>query len=371
MQRDFSKTRRVVIKIGTRILTNGNGIDDSFIERIAGQIATIRKRGLQVLLVSSGAIGIGAQTLGMAHKITKIRMRQACAAIGQPLLMHRYRLAFGQYDTPIAQFLVTRDVLNKRESSVNLQNTLESLLNMDVLPIFNENDCISISEIGHTFGDNDQLSAHIASKLDADLLLVLSDIDALYDKDPQRHRDARPIHLVPELTEEIVNGASEKGSVFSTGGMKTKLLAVSIARQAGCSTVLAHGRVERVIPRILDGEELGTLFCAAPRLKNRTRWILNSAPMGRVITDDGAERALEERGSLLPAGIRSVEGEFKVGDVILINDRFKAVSGLSSTDIRKIAGCHSKEVTRILGTNRAEGVARSSDIVRLDNPITT
>lgn len=363
--RNFSECRRVVIKVGTNLITRENSLDTEYMDSISAQIASLIERGLQVLLVSSGAIGMGATELGLTRRVTDVRMRQACAAIGQPLLMHQYRESFLRHDVRIAQVLLTRDVLDNRSSYLNLRNSVERLLGLRVVPIFNENDSISTDEIGNAFGDNDRLSAMVASKVDADVLIILSDIDALYDGDPKGEKAVKRIPVVEHIDERIYSYAGSPGSRFSTGGMTTKLKAASIAADAGCRTVLAHGREEKILYRILSGEDLGTLFLAREKLSARSRWILNSVPKGKILVDDGAIRALRRHKSLLPSGILSVEGIFNEGDVVQINEEARGVPAYNSTEIESLIGKHSSEVTRMYGTDRREEIARPEDIVFL------
>lgn len=363
MIRDFSKVKRIVVKVGTNILHKEGSLDVSYVSVLAEQVATLISKGYQVLIVTSGAIGFGALELGIEDRVTKINMRQACAAIGQPILMHEYKKAFHSHDLKIAQVLLTRDVLNNRESFLNIQNSVETMLKLGVIPIFNENDNISTSEIGPVFGDNDQLSAHIASKMDADLLVILTDIDALYNKNPKTDPDAKAIRLVPKVNNEIMKMAGDKGSNFSTGGMITKLKAVKVAEKAGCQVALAHGREDNVLLRLLEEEVIGTLFLASNRLPSRSRWIINTHPSGTLIVDQGALNALKKRKSLLPSGIKEVHGTFAAGSVVLINDQYKAVTNLSSTEIQKVLGKHSSEIHRILGIHKRDDVARPEDII--------
>ena len=366
--RNFSKVRKVVIKIGTNTLTKDGSLNLEYIDNISGQIATLKRRGFQPLLVSSGAIGFGAREMGRTTRVTKTRYKQAYAAIGQPLLIDAYRQAFKKYDIFIAQVLLTRESLDSREMYVNLKSSVETLMEMGVVPIFNENDSISTSEIAPYIGDNDQLSAHIASKLDADLLIILTDIDALYDKNPSKYSDAKPISVVTELTKEIIAAAGGAKTSFSTGGMKTKLLAVNIARKAGCKIVLAHGQHENVVPEIMNGKDIGTLFLPDKhKMSNKSRWILNATHKGRLIIDEGAERAIAQNKSLLPSGLKSVEGEFVKGDVVLINDKFKAVAGSDSSSMRKIIGLHSKDIKYVLQDAKRDVICRSSEIVKIEN----
>jgi glutamate 5-kinase len=380
--RNFSKAKRIVVKIGTNTLTKNGGIDAAYVRQIAGQISSVLKTGRQVVIITSGAIGMGVGQLsehqgirpsgirerqsGLAGRIKDIKMRQACAAIGQPLLMAEYRKSFLRYGVTVAQVLLTADVLNNRKTYLNLRNSIETLLTLSTVPILNENDSISTEEIGSAFGDNDRLSALVASKMDADILIMLSDIDALYDKDPRRFADAKPIPAVFEITEEIVRTAGEKGSEFSTGGMKTKIEAAKIASNAGCRMVLANGRLKNVIGRIIAGEEIGTVFMPKRKLSNRSRWILNSAAAGAIHIDDGAMQAVRNHKSLLPSGIKSVEGVFEAGCVVMLNDKAKAVTNFSSSQLKTLAGKHSSEIRKLLGPGHRDVVAIPEDIVFID-----
>jgi glutamate 5-kinase len=386
--RDFSKAKRIVVKIGTNTLTKDGGVDAGYVRRIAGQISSLLKIGRQVVIVSSGAIGMGAGQLSgyqdtresgsgyqgsrkpgmgaVAGKIKDIKMRQACAAIGQPLLMAEWRKSFLRYGVTVAQVLLTTEVLNNRKTYLNLRNSIETLLKLSVVPILNENDSVSTDEIGSTFGDNDKLSALVASKIDADLLIMLSDIDALYDKNPRKFADARPIHTVYEITEDIMRSAGGKGTEYATGGMKTKIEAAKIASNAGCRIVLANGRLKNVIGRIIAGDEIGTVFMPKRKLSNRSRWILNSAAAGTIFIDDGAMRAIKNRKSLLPSGITSIKGTFEGGVVVMLNDNAKAVTNLSSSQLKALAGKHSSEIRKILGPKHRDVVAIPEDIVMID-----
>ncbi|MBL7152638.1 MAG: glutamate 5-kinase [Phycisphaerae bacterium] len=364
--RDFNKAKRIVVKIGTNVLTKDDGIDAAYVRRIAGQISSLLASGRQVVIVTSGAIGMGAGRLDLSGKVRAMKMRQACAAIGQPLLMQEYRKSFLRYDVTVAQVLLTAEVLNNRRTYLNLRNSIETLLDLKVLPVLNENDSISTDEIGTAFGDNDKLSALVASKIDADLLIMLSDIDALYDKNPQKSPDAKPVPAVFEITPEIISNAGGKGSKYATGGMKTKLEAAKIASNAGCRIVLADGRAKNVISRIIAGEEIGTVFMPKRKLSNRARWILNSTPAGVIHIDPGAMRALRNRKSLLPSGVTSTEGAFQAGDVVMLNDNAKAVTNLSSSQLKALAGKHSSEIRKILGPKHRDVVAIPEDIILID-----
>ncbi len=364
--RNFDKAKRIVIKIGTNTLSKDGGVDTGYVQRIARQVSSLLETGRKVLIISSGAIGMGAGQLNLSEKAKGTKMRQACAAIGQPLLMAEYRKAFARYDITVAQVLLTTEVLNNRKTYLNLRNSIETLLRMGVVSVLNENDSVSTDEIGSAFGDNDKLSALVASKIDADLLIMLSDIDALYDKDPRKFADAKAIPVVYEISESIIRNAGGKGSAHATGGMRTKLEAAKIASNAGCRIVLANGRLKNVIGRIVAGAQIGTVFMPKRKLSNRSRWILNSSASGTINIDEGAMRAIKGRKSLLPSGIVGVKGSFQAGDVVMLNDTAKAVSSFSSSQLKTLAGKHSREIKNLLGPGYRDVVAIPEDIVLVD-----
>lgn len=363
--RDFSNAKRIVIKIGTNILTKDARVDAGYVRRVAGQVNALLEAGRQVVIISSGAIGMGLGQLDI-ETVKDIKMRQACAAIGQPLLMAEYRKSFKRYGVTVAQVLLTAEVLNHRKTYLNLRHSIETLLKLSVVPVLNENDSVSTDEIGSAFGDNDKLSALVASKIDADLLIMLSDIDALYDKNPRKFTDARPISTVFEITDDIIRNAGGKGSRYGTGGMRTKIEAAKIASNAGCRIVLANGRLKDVMSRIVAGEEIGTIFMPRRKLSNRARWILNSVPAGTICIDDGAMRAVRARKSLLPSGVIDVKGSFEAGLVVMLNDSAKAVASIGSAQLKTLAGKHSTEIKKLLGPKHRDVVAIPEDIVVMD-----
>jgi len=334
--RDFSKARRIVIKVGTSVLSKNGAVDTDFLRVVAGQISALIGQKRQVILVTSGAIGMGAGALGIKYKVREVRLRQACAAVGQGILMHQYQEAFAVHGQKVAQVLLTNKIMSHRRYYVNLKNAMETLLGMRIVPIVNENDCVSIDEIGLAFGDNDTLSALVASKIDAELLIILTDVAGLYDKNPREHKDARLISTVYELTDEIRAMAGKAGSTFSTGGMESKIAAIQIAANGGCQVVLADGREKDAILRVAAGEEIGTLFLPRRRLSNRKRWILNAHSEGQIVVDAGAARALQNNRSLLLVGITQVAGTYKAGEVVRINDFAKGVSAVSSGELRRL-----------------------------------
>jgi glutamate 5-kinase len=363
VSREFSHVRRVVIKVGTNLLSTDDGIDLAFMETIVQQMHALIENGYQPLLVSSGAIGMGAKELGYRKRVRTIVRRQAFASIGQPLLMHNYRQMFSTYGHVVAQLLLTRYILDNRKSFLNLKNSVEQLLDLGVIPIFNENDSVSTDEIGTAFGDNDTLSALIASKIDADLLIILTDIDGLYNGNPKTDPEAVLIHEVDQVDDTVRSWASGAGSLFSTGGMRTKLTAAQIASKAGCGSIIAKGTEPQVLERILRGEVMGTYIQPAERMAQRDRWILQSSAEGRIIIDQGAVSALRAHKSLLPSGIIRVEGVFERGTVVMINDVAKAVPSFNSSEIEALIGMHSSDIREKIGTHRRDVIARPEDIV--------
>lgn len=372
MSRDFSSIHRVVLKVGTNLLSSSDGIDEKCIDNICNQIAILRKRGYQVLLVSSGAVGMGAKELKLKDAVKQVSLRQACASIGQPLLMSSYRRSFKRHDMLCSQVLITRKDMNNRHTYVNLRNSVFTLLDLGVLPIFNENDAISTAEIGSAFGDNDRMSAMVASKIDADLLIILTDIPGLYTADPKKDPNAKLLSDIEIIDEQILSYAGGAGSTFSTGGMKTKLLAAKIAAVAGCGSIIASGYEENAIIRLLDGEELGTFVHPKERLSQRERWILNNSHLGSIEVDEGAKKALLSHKSLLPKGVVNVKGVFGSGDVVQICTVdgvpfAKASPYYNSTDIARLAGHKSSEIVEILGSGHKDVLFRPEDLVLLDD----
>ncbi|MDD5135651.1 MAG: glutamate 5-kinase, partial [Phycisphaerae bacterium] len=237
--RNFTNAKRIAVKIGTNTLSKNGGVDAAYIRSVASQVAELVKAGREVVIISSGAIGMGAGRIGLTEAVKEVKMRQACAAVGQPLLMTEYRKAFDKFGLACGQVLLTAEVLSNRKTYLNLKNAIETLLKLGVVPVLNENDCISTAEIGTAFGDNDKLSALVASKLDAEVLIILSDIDGLYDKDPRKFSGAKPVKVVYEITDAIIKSAGAGGSKFASGGMRSKVAAAQIAANAGCRIVLA------------------------------------------------------------------------------------------------------------------------------------
>ena len=317
--------RRVVLKLGTRVVTHPDGrVALPRIFTAAETAARLREEGRQVLIVSSGAVGLGVEALGFARMPADLMERQASAAVGQTRLMGLYEAGFQRLGQVCAQVLLTRGDFEDRVSYLNLRSTLQTLLRHGVVPVINENDAVSTEELAYTddsrrgaFGDNDGLSALVAAKLDADLLVLLTDVAGVFDRDPREHPEARLLGRI-ELTDEPVAASERPGSEAGRGGMGKKLEAARMVARAGCHAVVASGVEPGALDAVLVGDEIGTWFPAEKGLDGRRRWIAFAAVTnGRLELDEGAVRALRERkASLLAAGVHRVEGEFGVGDVV-------------------------------------------------------
>lgn len=337
----ITDARRVVIKLGTRAVSDDNGdIDRLRLSQIVGTIAELHRKGVEVLLVSSGAVGLGAHQLGLSLPIRSLVDRQASAAVGQGQLMAMYADCFGQAGVGVAQVLVATGDFDDRARYLNIRNTLLRLLGHKILPVLNENDAVSIDELklvdtaSPVFGDNDRLSAIVASKLNADLLILLTDVPGLFDRDPSLHADAQILSQVDGDWGGFDTGSHS--SAHSRGGMRTKVEAAQIAVRSGCHAVIASGLDSAALPAVLAGEEVGTWFVAQEGLSARRRWIAWGTPArGSLILDDGAVSALRGgRASLLAAGVTGLTGTFGRGAVVeLKNDSGEVIGrGMVSCD---------------------------------------
>jgi glutamate 5-kinase len=355
-RKNLKDCRRVVVKLGTSTLTYSNGqLNLRRIERLVREMADLHNRGMEVLLVSSGAIGVGANRMGYKKIPKTMPEKQALAAIGQGALIQLYEKLFSEYNKIVAQVLLTRGDLDERLRYLNATNALLAILELGVIPIINENDTVVVEEI--KFGDNDTLSALVASIVDADLLIILSDVDGLYDSDPRVNQEARLQSEVDEITEAMVENSKNRGSSFSSGGMLTKLKAARICMAVGIPMVIANSNRENVVRGIMDGKEIGTLFIPREeKLQARKKWIaFGTLPQGQVLIDAGAEVALLQKGkSLLPSGVIAVEGVFDRGTVVAVttkDDKREIARGMvnySADEIRMIAGKKSSEIEKIL-----------------------
>ncbi|MEA1943909.1 MAG: glutamate 5-kinase [Euryarchaeota archaeon] len=359
---------RIVVKIGTASISRRDGgLDHAFMDTIASQISGLHNQGKQVLLVSSGAIGIGIGVLHLDRRPREIPVRQAAAAAGQSILMQEWSRAFNKYRLNVAQILLTYEPFSNRLTYLNLRNSISTLLRYGVIPVINENDSTCVHEIEATFGDNDRLSAMVASGIEADILIMLSDVDGLYDKNPKRNHDARLLDTVESITPEIVRYGGSPTSMKGVGGMRTKIEAAKICSMSGCYMVIANSGIDDVILRILDGETIGTLFLADQEVhKNRIRWIILAKSSGAVVVDSGAREAIKNKMSLLPSGIIDVTGDFDRGDIIELRCEgevfAKGITDYTSAELKKIKGKHTDMIADILGYKNYNHVIRKENI---------
>ncbi|GAB4356575.1 MAG: glutamate 5-kinase [Gammaproteobacteria bacterium] len=349
-------SRRWVVKIGSALLTNdGRGLDREAIERWAGQIAGICSQGVEVLLVSSGAVAAGMSRLGWKNRPHALHELQAAAAVGQMGLIQTYESAFQKHGRHTAQVLLTHDDLSHRRRYLNARSTLRTLLKMEVIPIVNENDTVAIDEI--RFGDNDTLAALVANLVEADLLLILTDQGGLYDSDPRFNPDARLVSLSPAGAAELEQMAGGSGGALGRGGMLTKVRAARLAARSGTATVIVGGREENLMARLWEGEELGTLLIPDQEpVAARKQWLAGQLQVrGRLVLDDGAVKVLRESGrSLLAVGVTDVEGAFSRGELVSCIDGsgVEVARGLvnySAEETRAIKGRPSSEIESVLG----------------------
>lgn len=383
----IAQSKRIVIKLGTAVLMKEDGGIAlsrfySFIEGIADLI----KSGKEVLLVTSGAVGLGAQKLGLTKKPKQLPLKQACAAVGQGRLMALYSDAFAALDVITAQVLLTEEDFSNRRRYLNLRSTIQELLHVHVLPIINENDTVSTVELesirsdAHykvNFGDNDKLSALVASKIDADLLVILTDVDGLYTGDPRKDGDAKLISEVESINAEIEALADDTSKVpgkLGRGGMRTKLEAAKAGTQSGCAVVIAGGKVPDVIPRLFALEPLGTLFLPKAGLTGKKRWIAFATSVkAALVVNDGALQALKAgKGSLLPAGVLDVRGQFDRGDVVSIVDQSghefaRGIANYDSEEAKLISGQHSDAIDNKIEARNYDAVVTRDNVALLDH----
>ena len=351
----LGEVKRVVIKVGTTTLTHETGLLNlERIEILVRQIANLHNNGYEVMLVTSGAIGAGMGKLNLKNRPKTLPEKQAVAAVGQVALIHLYQKIFAEYGKNVGQLLLTASDINERNRYLNGRNTCFALFNAGVIPIINENDAIAVEEI--KVGDNDTLSAFVATLVDADLLIILSDIDGLYDSNPKENPNAKLLPLITTLNEEIKAMAGDSNSKFGTGGMAIKIKAAEIALNSGVNMVIAQGEKPENLIKIVRGEDIGTLFVKNKKgLKAKKHWLqYSSKKTGKLIIDDGAKIAVLKHKSLLPSGIKEVEGSFQKGDVITVIDEEKNVLAVgivnySSDECQRILGKQSKEIEKILG----------------------
>ncbi len=363
----------IVVKVGTRVLTREDGqLDQQRIEQLADQIHQTMATGRKVVLVSSGAVGAGMGRLGLKSRPTSLAQLQAVAAVGQSILVEAYERSLHRHGRHAAQVLLTAEDLEHRLRYLNARNTLVTLLEFGAVPIINENDTVSVEELQTTFGDNDRLAAIVTNLIRAPLLVLLSDVDGLFDGDPH-DADSRVISTVEQLDASIMGLAHDRLGGLSKGGMSSKLEAARLATTGGENVIITSGRTPNILPRIIAGEPIGTLFLAQGQaVASRKRWIgLTVKPRGRLILDAGARTAVEHKGrSLLAAGIVDAEGQFHKGDVVGLRgpDGVEFARGLtnySADEIRQIKGLKTKQISTVLGH------CPYDEIIHRDNMVVT
>jgi glutamate 5-kinase len=379
--------RRVVVKAGTNVLTAGDSpqsvssvaLDTSVMASLAGQICRlVNEQHVQVVLVTSGAIAAGRQVLaesGQVADVPDISTRQVLAALGQGRLMQTYAELFERHSVSVAQALLTIKDTSERQSYLNIRNTLLSLLELGVVPVLNENDVVASDEIGEVFGDNDRLSALIAALIDADLLIILSDVGGLYTSDPKSDPDATLVPVVDLVDDRVAAMAGQHRNAWARGGMPTKLDAARLVTTSGIAMTICRGREPDVVLRAVAGEAVGTYFRPAEgKLEARKRWMISCAGDSgshAVVVDAGAVSALQRNGvSLLPAGVRSVVGEFARGDIIYVVDDAGqhvacGIANYAASDVRRIRGLRSDRIVDTLGYQYGQEVVHRNNLVLL------
>ena len=379
---DELRHNRVVIKAGTSVLTKPpehRGLNLELMEGLVGQVCDLRRAGVETLLVTSGAIAAGREVLGSGHDraLRDIPTRQVMAAVGQSRLMHTYQQMFASHGFKVAQTLLTTNDLSDRQSYLNVRNTLRGLLELGVVPILNENDVVAVDEIGEVFGDNDRLSALVANLVDADLLVILTDIAGLFTADPNQDPDARLIPIVDRVDDAVASLAGKNLNPWSRGGMSTKLEAARLVTTSGIPMVMCNGKAPEAVLKAVRGEAIGTLFSpGAEKLEARKRWMLSGiSQRGEVFVDAGAAKALQEKNrSLLPAGVTGVDGEFSRGDIVYITGCISGgkgrriacgIANYGSEDIARIRGAQSGDIESTLGYQYGQEVVHRNNLVLL------
>ena len=376
----LTNIKRVVIKIGSSVISNRDkgrsslecGLSKDWVRHYARQIKLIQDKGYDVVLVSSGAIMAGRERLGLSRADLSIPEKQACAAIGQSFLMHTYEKAFEKKDIKVAQILLSHDDLGNRRRYLNAKHTIEALLERNVIPIINENDSVTVEEI--KIGDNDTLSATVACLVDAQLLIILSDVEGLFNRDPSikiKGEKAELLSHVARVNEEIERTAGKSNNRLTVGGMYTKVIAAKKTMSFGIPTLVVNGLDEKVLEHVFLGKDVGTLFWSGKgKIRDRKHWIAHTLkPAGTLVVDAGARKALVERGkSLLPAGLIKIEGEFEFGKAVMILDEVgkeigRGLVNYSSRDLQQIKGMKTSTIKKSIGKSFYEEVIHRDDLV--------
>ncbi len=365
----LSAARRVVVKIGSVLLADEatGEMRGGWLDALCDDLASMRARGADVVVVSSGAIAVGRHRLGLAREPLRLEQKQAAAAVGQIRLAHAWQDALARFDTTVAQVLLTLADTEQRRRHLNARGTIETLLGLGAIPVINENDTVATEEI--RFGDNDRLAARVAQMISADLLVLLSDVDGLYSADPRRDSSASLIPEVSEITPEIEAMAGRAGPGHSSGGMITKLEAARIAQNSGCAMIIADGKPDHPLLGVAQGARCTWFTTKAEPRTARKRWIAATvAASGTLVIDDGAARALDRGNSLLPAGVVVVEGDFERGDTVVVRDAEGRTLGrgliaYAAADARRIRGHKSREIEALLGYRGRDEMIHRDDLV--------
>ena len=367
---EINKFKKIVIKIGSSILIDEKGKPKKkWLKEFAKDIKNLIKQKKQIVIVSSGAIAIGCEYLGIKKNGLKVDKSQAIASIGQIELMDFYKNTFNKNKIKISQILLTLDDTEQRRRSINARRTIDNLLGMNIVPIVNENDTTATTEI--KYGDNDRLAARVAQIINADCLILLSDVDGLYTENPKKNKETKLISTVKEIDENIKNYANKTESIYGSGGMKTKIEAAKICQLSGCHMVIANGKYNNPIKKIIKKNKCTWFFPKISKLDARKQWIIGSiSPRGEVVIDQGAVIAIQNGKSLLPAGVKKINGNFEKGDHILVKDLSnkecaRGLASFSSNEIEKIKGLHSSKIKNLLGYSSREEIIHKDDLVKI------
>ena len=366
----INKFKKIVIKIGSSILIDERGKPKKkWLQELAKDIKNLINKNKQIVIVSSGAIALGCEYLGIKKNGLKVDKSQAVASVGQIELMNFYKKTFDKSKIKTSQILLTLDDTERRRRSINARRTIDNLLAMNIVPIVNENDTTATTEI--KYGDNDRLAARVSQIIGADCLMLLSDDDALYTNNPKKNIKAKLIKTVREINENIKKYAMKTENIYGSGGMKTKIEAAKICQFSGCYMVIANGKNKNPIREVLKKQKCTWFLPKISKLDARKQWIIGSiAPRGEIIIDHGAVKAISNGKSLLPAGIKKINGSFEKGDHILVKDQnnnecARGLTSFSSLEVEKIKGSHSSKIKNILGYFSREEVIHKDDLVKV------
>ena len=366
----INKSKKIVIKIGSSILIDKKGKPKkTWLRKFVRDIKFLIKRKKQVVIVSSGAIALGCEYLKINKRGLKIDKSQAVASIGQIELMNFYKKIFDKSKIKISQILLTLDDTEQRRRSINARRTIDNLLTMGIVPIVNENDTTATTEI--KYGDNDRLAARVSQIISADCLILLSDVDGLYTDNPKKNKKTKLIKIVKEIDENIKRYATRTENLYGSGGMRTKIEAAKICQLSGCYMAIANGNYINPIKKIIEKQKCTWFLPKISKLDARKQWIIGSiAPKGEIIIDQGAVKAINNGKSLLPAGVKKINGNFEKGDHVLVKDPndiecARGLTSFSSIEVEKIKGSHSSEIKNILGYSSREEIIHKDDLVKV------